>query len=422
MIRSRGVVAKTTGSAGVSRPTFGSFGVKRGIDDLAVFGGPAAFDEPLYVGRPNIGNRERFLSRLNDILDSHWLTNNGKYVQELEARLGEILGVKHCIVTSNGTVALELGIRSLGMTGEVLVPSFTFVATAHALRWQEIAPVFVDIDPRTFNLDPDCLSSRVTPRTTGILGVHLWGRPCDTDRLTDFAGERGLRLLFDASHAFGCTHGGRRVGTFGDAEIFSFHATKFINAFEGGAIATNSDELAAKIRLMKNFGFSGFDNVVYLGTNGKMSEAHAAMGLTNLESMDDFLEHNRRNYACYRHELADIANLELIPYNDEETCNYQYIVTLLDPSSGIDRDRLIEILHAENVVARRYFYPGCHRMEPYRSDLPNVESLLPHTRAVADAVMTLPTGLSVGHAAVRTIGQILRFVMDHGEEISRRQA
>ncbi|HTG43796.1 MAG TPA: DegT/DnrJ/EryC1/StrS family aminotransferase, partial [Verrucomicrobiae bacterium] len=246
--------------------------------DLAIFSGKPAFPEKLHVGRPNIGNRAKLLERFNDLLDRRWLTNNGQYVQDFEARLREKTGTRHCIPICNATVALEIAIRALELSGEVIIPSFTFIASAHALQWQQITPVFCDIDPKTHNLDPAKVEAQITPRTTGIMGVHLWGRPCAIGQLEEIASRRKLKLLFDASHAFGCAYEGRSIGNFGDAEVFSFHATKFLNSFEGGAIATNNDELAGKIRLMKNFGFAGFDNVIYIGTNGKMSEISAAMG------------------------------------------------------------------------------------------------------------------------------------------------
>jgi dTDP-4-amino-4,6-dideoxygalactose transaminase len=246
---------------------------------LAILGGSPAFQEPLHVGRPNIGGREQFMEYVNTIFENRWLTNRGPFVKQFEEELTNFLGVKHCITICNATIALEIAIRALGMQGEVIVPSFTFIASAHSLQWQEITPVFCDIDPHTHNLDPLCLEKLITPRTTGIMGVHLWGRPCAVNALQEIAGRRNLKLLYDAAHAFGCTDKGKMIGNFGDAEVFSFHATKFFNTFEGGAIATNDDELAARIRLMQNFGFAGFDNVVSMGTNGKMSEVSAAMGL-----------------------------------------------------------------------------------------------------------------------------------------------
>jgi len=309
----------------------------------------------------------------------------------------------------------------LGLSGEVIVPSFTFVATAHALQWQEITPVFCDIDPQTYNLDPSSLEKMITPRTTGIIGVHLFGRPCDVEALAEIAGQHKLRLLYDAAHAFGCSHKGRMIGSFGDAEVFSFHATKFLNSFEGGAVVTNDDELAAKIRLMKNFGFAGYDNVIYIGTNGKMTEVCAAMGLTSLESLDQFIDVNHLNYKCYKQQLNGIPGISLIEYGQGEQCNYQYVVIELDESvTHVSRDQMFQILHAENILARRYFYPGCHRMEPYRSYFPHAGLLLPETEKVLGRVLSLPTGTAVGSEAITYICQIIRLVVEHGREIRKR--
>ena len=233
--------------------------MKSSLEDLAIFGGEAAFSEKLHVGRPNIGNRKRLLERINDMLDRNWLTNIGPFVEEFEQRIADLVGVRHCIAMCNGTVALEIAIRALGLNGEVILPAFTFAATAHALQWQEITPVFCDIDPMTHNIDPLKIERMITPRTSGVIGVHIWGRPCGVEALSEISRRRNLRLLLDASHAFGCSHRGQMIGGFGDAEVFSFHATKIVNAFEGGAVVTNDDELAAKIRLMRNFGFTYYD-------------------------------------------------------------------------------------------------------------------------------------------------------------------
>ena len=391
------------------------------IDNLAIFGGEPAFQDKLYVGRPNIGNRDRLLQRINDMLDRKWLSNNGQFVQELEQRIADLLGVKHCIAMCNGTLALEVTIRALELKGEVIVPSFTFIATAHALQWQEITPVFCDVDPKTHCLNPWRIESMITPRTTGIMGVHLWGKPCEIEALTEIANKHQLRLLFDASHAFGCSARGQMIGNFGDAEIFSFHATKFINSFEGGAVVTNNDELAAKIRLMKNFGFAGYDNVTYIGTNGKMNEAEAAMGLTSLESIEEFTEINYRNYKCYQSELANIPGISLFTYTETEKCNYQYIVLEIDESIlKVGRDQFVQVLHAENVIARRYFYPGCHRMEPYRSYFPHAGLLLPETEKLTQRVLILPTGTSIGKAEIQTICQIIRLIASHSRVLQEQ--
>jgi dTDP-4-amino-4,6-dideoxygalactose transaminase len=386
---------------------------------LAVFSGEPRFATPLHVGRPNIGDRGAFLSRIGGILDRHWLTNEGELVLELERRLAERLCVRHCIAVCNGTAGLEIAIRALGLQGEVLVPSFTFVATAHALQWQGVTPVFCDIRPDTHTLDPRGLEKMITPRTTGIIGVHLWGQPCEIDALTALARSRNLRLLFDAAHAFGCSHQGRMIGNFGDAEVFSFHATKVFNTLEGGAIATNDDDVARRCRLMRNFGFAGCDQVDSVGTNGKMNEASAAMGLTNLESVDSFIAANRSNYQQYRAGLATIPGIRLMPHNDGERRNYNNIVIEVDQSEcGLSRETLHRALHAEHVLARRYFWPGCHRMEPYRTLFPSVHLLLPETDRVASRVLSLPTGTAVSETEVHAVCAIIRQAVEHADELS----
>jgi dTDP-4-amino-4,6-dideoxygalactose transaminase len=389
-------------------------------NELAILGGRPAFGAPLHVGRPNIGDRKRLHERIDDLLDRRWLTNNGPYVQELEQRIAALLGVEHCIAICNATVALEIAIRALGLTGEVIVPSFTFVATAHALQWQEITPVFCDIDPKTHNLDPIAGERMITPRTTGILGVHVWGRPCNIDALQGIADRHQLKLLFDAAHAFACSHRGKMIGGFGNAEVFSFHATKFFNSFEGGAIATNDAALAAKIRLMKNFGFSGYDNVIYVGTNGKMTEIAAAMGLCSLESLDEFIARNRSNYELYARELTGIPGVSLTRYDGSEKTNFQYVVLEVDAEqAGLSRDELIKVLHAENVLGRRYFYPGCHRMEPYRSFFPHAGLLLKETDRLANRVLSLPTGTAVSDDDIHTICDIIKTAVRHAPEVKR---
>jgi dTDP-4-amino-4,6-dideoxygalactose transaminase len=394
--------------------------VENRVADLALLGGRPAFDSPRYVGRPNIGSRERLMARIDAMFDRLWLTNNGPLVQEFESKIAQFVGVRNCIVACNATVALEIVIRALGLRGEVIVPSFTFVATAHALQWQEITPVFCDVDPRTHNLDPRRIAALLTPRTTGILATHVWGRPCPVEELEEIARSKGLELLFDAAHAFGASHGGRMIGGFGRAEVFSFHATKFLNSFEGGAIVTNDDELAGRIRLMKNFGFSGYDNVVHVGTNGKMTEMAAAMGLTNLEEIDAFVATNRRNYDVYKENLSGISGLRLVSYDDSEKANYQYVVVEVDQEEfGLTRDELVKVLHAENILARRYFYPGCHRMEPYRSFQPNAGLLLKETEALSRRVTVLPNGTAVSSLDVRKIADVIRRTFEAVPEIRK---
>jgi dTDP-4-amino-4,6-dideoxygalactose transaminase len=374
----------------------------------------AAFSEPLHVGRPNIGDPDLFLRLVEGALERRWLSNDGPLVRELEARIAALLGVKHCVAITNGTIALEIAIRALGMSGEVIVPSFTFVATPHSLHWQGITPVFADIDPDTHCLDPDSVRRMITPRTTGIIGVHLWGRAAPVADLQAIADEHGLELLFDAAHAFGVSIGDRSVGSFGRAEVLSFHATKFFNSVEGGAIVTNDDEVAGTARLMRNFGFAGEDNVVFDGTNGKMSEICAAMGLSNLETIDDLIAVNKRNYNAYRSALGGIPGISILPIGEGGASNFQYVVMLVDEQCPVSRDQIIAKLRENNVLARRYFWPGCHRMEPYRTLFPEAYRDLPQTERVANRVVVLPNGTAVDESATQVIAAIVRAAVADG--------
>jgi dTDP-4-amino-4,6-dideoxygalactose transaminase len=228
--------------------------------------------------------------------------------------------------------------------------------------------------------------------------------------------------MYDAAHAFGCSQAGRAIGRFGRCEVFSFHATKFFNTFEGGAVVTDDDDLATQMRLMQNFGFSGYDNVIYPGTNGKMTEVCAAMGLTGLESLASFTDVNRRNHAAYSAGLRGLPGIALLEYRDETTPNYQYVVAELDPTFPLTRDELIRVLHAENILARRYFWPGCHRMEPYRSLFPHADLMLPATIRVADRVIVLPTGTAVTEADASRVCDVVATAASQASAVRARLA
>jgi dTDP-4-amino-4,6-dideoxygalactose transaminase len=389
---------------------------KFAIDELALLGGAPAFDAPLHVGRPNICDKAAILRRVEEVLDRRWLTNDGPCVQELEKRLAELMGVEHCVAICNGTVALEIAIRALGLSGEVIVPAFTFVATAHALAWQGLSPVFADVDPETHTLDARDVERKLTKHTTGIIGVHLWGRTCDVEALSAVAERARVKLLFDAAHALACTHRGKPVGGFGSAEVFSFHATKFFNTFEGGAIATNEAAVANRARSIRNFGFQGYDNVVEIGTNGKMNEVCAAMGLASLEALPAVIETNRNNHELYRRLLERLPGLSLTQYERAERTNYQYVVVVVDEAkAGLTRDELVRFLHSENVLARRYFAPGVQRMPVYRERYAGVS--LPHTERLCERVMCLPTGTAVSAGEIELVSQLIALALDNPREV-----
>ncbi len=369
------------------------------------------FSEPLHVGRPNLGDRERVISRINGALDRLWLSN-GPLVREFEERVAEIAGVRHCVATCNATIGIQIAARACGIEpgDEVIVPSFTWIATAHALSWIGVVPVFCDIDEETGNADPAHVERLVGERTRGILAVHVFGYPCATAELSAVADRHGIPLLLDAAHAIGCTYEGRPVGGFGRAEVFSFHATKYVNSFEGGAIVTDDDEVAANARRMRNFGIGDDQEIHSTGTNAKLSEAAAAMGLTSLEDMESFMEVNRVNYELYESGLAGLPGISVRRQAKGERANYQYLVIEVDElAAGVHRDQVHTALLAENVLARRYFFPCCHLSEPYRSN-PTVHAPLPLPRseALAERVLALPTGTAVGPEAIAGVCEIVR--------------
>ena len=387
---------------------------------LAILGGVPRFSEPLHVGRPNKGSRERFLARVAEMWDRNWLTNDGPLVREFEAAIARESGAPYCVAMCNGTIALEIAIRALGLYGEVIVPAYTFVATVHALHWQGMTPVFCDVDPVTHNMDPRSAEAALSPATTGILGVHLWGRPCPDD-LHKLADERDLPLLFDAAHAFACGTSVRQVGSFGKAEVLSFHATKFVNSFEGGAVLTHDPELDRRMRLMRNFGFAGFDNVVHAGTNGKLTEISAAMGLTSLESLPEIVGTNRRHHARYFARLGTIPGLRVMNYADVPRHNYQYVVVEVDPlRAGLTRDELLNTLQHENILARRYFFPGCHRMAPYRDEpRRHIRVPLPVSERLCETVMLLPTGTAVSGGDIDTVCEVIEEAVASADAVRR---
>lgn len=364
------------------------------------------FTEPRHVGAPNLGSRSRFLELLDVALDNRRFTNDGPLVQEFEARLASELDVKHCVTAVNGTVALEMTARALGMSeGSVLVPSYTFVATPHSIAWQGGRPVFVDIDPSTHNISPAAVEHAIqqTSDLSGIVAVHLWGRPAAIKQLGDIAAQAGVPLVYDAAHAFGVKDDTGAIGGFGDAEVFSFHATKFFNSFEGGAVTTNNDILASELRSMRNFGFAGVDDVITVGTNGKMTEVCAAMGLANLEHIDEFIEQNRLVHEAYAQGLRETQSVELLSHSSVPRSNYQYVV--VEASSMRLRDALSEELRRNNVLARKYFWPGCHRMEAYSGESHPFPLL--DTESVSDRVLVLPGGSSVSPEEAAKITQVI---------------
>lgn len=397
---------------------FTKYGWRVSTSKLALLGGDPHFSAPLHVGRPNVVNRKGFLKRLESVLDSRWLTNDGPMVREFEQAIAKISNARHCVAVCNGTAALQLSAMALGLKGEVIVPAFTFVATAHALRWQGLRPVFADIRDPSHSIDVDEVGRVITAQSSAVVPVRMWGLPIADAALTRLADEAGLKLIFDSAHALGCgwTDGTERP--YGNAEVMSFHATKFLNTFEGGAILTDDQDFAERLRLMRNFGFAGFDKVEALGINGKMSEVCAAMGLANLESLPEIVGHNKEIHLAYSEALDKLQGVSLLRPPENYRWNYQYVVALVDKDCPLSRDDLVQILMTENVLARRYFYPGVHRMEPYATESPVDRSHLPVTERVCSRVMLLPTGTAVQDTDAEAIGYLLGQAIEQADVVS----
>lgn len=306
------------------------------------------FSEPLHVGRPNVGSRDRLMERIDGALERLWFTNDGPLVREFEARVAELTQVRHCVAVSNATTGIQVAAKALGIGpgDEVIVPSFTWVATAHALDWIGAVPVFCELDEETGTADVAHVERLIGPRTRAILDVHVFGRPARIDELTKLAAAHGLHLLFDAAHAFGCTYRSKPIGGFGTAEIFSFQATKFVNSFEGGAIVTDDDALADRLRAMRHQGLNAAHEITGSGTVARMHEISAAMGLTSLESADHFTAINRRNYRLYEQYLDGLPGVRVRPQDPNELSNCQYVVIEVDAvRAGLHRDELQAVLH-----------------------------------------------------------------------------
>jgi len=391
--------------------------VKRRIGEWAAFGGAPAFSAPLHVAQVNLPPWHEVEASFRGIFERRYFANHGPLVRELEGRLAELFGVRHAVCVTNGTVALTVLAATLGLEGEVIVPAFTFPATVQAISWAGLTPVLCDVDPTTHMVTEDTLGPCITGRTAAILAVHLWGRPCQPERLESFAARHGLKLFFDACHGIGGTCGGRRIGGFGDGEAFSFHATKVVGGGEGGCVTTNDDDTAAKLRTIRNFHPSETFCAVPMRMNGKMSEAQAAMTLLGLKYFAENVAANRRRYAFFQRGLAGISGVSLLEYSADESNNYQYIVLEIDAAkAGLERDVFLELLAAENVLCRRHFSPGIHRMPPYRTGVKD-PGMFTGTDHLCARVMQLPNSQTMTEADVDAVCGLIRSIQQQAPAI-----
>lgn len=348
------------------------------------------FERPIYVTRPFLPPLDAFCHALTEIWDSHWLTNEGPVVRRFARQLSHYFETENVCLFSNGTLALQIALAGMGISGEVITTPFTFVATTHALFWNKIRPVFVDIEPDYYTLDPERVEAAITPWTTAILAVHVYGHPCNVHALADIARRHHLRLIYDAAHAFGVQLDGDSIAHFGDMSVFSFHATKLFHTMEGGMVAFRESGLKKTLDYLKNFGFENELEVVMPGTNAKMTEVQALMGSMILKSVDGLIGKRRSIADVYRERLGKVPGIRLAPpLPDDTRYNHAFMpVQIKEREAGVSRDELYDQLQAYNVYARRYFYPLVCDYSCYRSVA--TKDPLKVARKAASEILTLP--------------------------------
>lgn len=349
------------------------------------------FKEPIYVTRPILPDLDEVQNHLKEIWEAKWLTNEGPKHRLLEEALKKTLLVPQLSLFNNGTIALLVAAQALELSGEVITTPFTFPATVHAMNWGGLQPVFCDIDPLTMNIDPDKIERKITPQTTAILAVHVYGTPCDVHAIQKIASKHNLKVIYDAAHAFGVEIDGQSIGTFGDLSMFSFHATKLFHTVEGGCLTANHREIKQRIDLLKNFGIKNEEEVVLPGINGKMNEVQAAVGLANLKILNEERKNRSLIEKTYHYFLKDVEGIDFVERHSSITPSLQYCVIRINKNRfGICRDELHQKLKEFNVLTRKYFYPLCSNYPCY-SHLPSAhKNNLPESNLAAEEVLALP--------------------------------
>lgn len=364
-------------------------------------------NKPIFVTQPFLPPLEEFLPYLEQIWESKWLTNSGPFHEQLEEALCKYLGVEHLALFSNGTLALVTALQALRITGEVITTPYSFVATAHSLLWNNIKPVFVDIDPVTMNINQEKIETAITPQTTAILPVHCYGNPCNVERIQEIADIYGLKVIYDAAHAFGVKYKGRSLLKHGDMSVLSFHATKVFNTFEGGAIVCADAKTKQRVDYLKNFGFAGETTVVAPGINGKMSEFNAAFGLLQLQHIDRAIALRRDVDATYRKLLRQVKGIRLLEMEDGENANFSYFPIFVEADYPISRDALYQKLKEHSIFSRRYFYPLISSFPMYREMLSAHGNNLPVASEIANTVICLPMYPNLGFEQIQSVARII---------------
>ncbi|MDP2904974.1 MAG: DegT/DnrJ/EryC1/StrS family aminotransferase [Candidatus Omnitrophota bacterium] len=367
------------------------------------------FDAPVFITRPDLPVLSELDGYLAKIWSSGWVTNNGAYHGILENELAKYLKVKDISLFCNGTLALQIGINALGLKGEVITTPFTFAATPHVLYWNGIKPVFCDIEEDTYNIDVNKIEALITRETTAILPVHVFGVPCNVEKLASIGRKHGLKIVYDAAHSFGVRVRGVGIGNFGDAAMFSFHATKIFTTIEGGSLVCNERALKEKVDYLKNFGIKNEEEVVGPGTNAKMNEIQAAIGLIQLKKIDDEIKKRKALTGIYRRELTNVPGIIFSTDMDGVEHNYQYfVIRVVAKDYGAGRDALFDLLRKMNIIVRKYFYPLCSHYPCY-SSLPSASPAnLPVAERISGAVLSFPLYGRLPESTVKTICAIIK--------------
>jgi dTDP-4-amino-4,6-dideoxygalactose transaminase len=382
----------------------------------AILGGTPAFEAIVPITSPTMPAEDLLVKEYQKIIKSGMITNGAK-VREFEEQVKRYIGVKHAIALSNCTSGLMLIMKALGLTGEVILPSFTFHATAHAAVWNGLDLVFVDCDAKTYNLDPEAVEKAITPRTSAIIGVHVFGNPADIDRLENIAKKHKLKLIFDAAHGFGTKYQGRKAGVFGDAESFSLSPTKLLTAGEGGVVTTNNDGLASLIRAGRNYGDTGDYNPAFSGLSARMSEFHALLGLETLKMLDVNVSKRKTAVELYKKELGQLPGLSFQTINEGNQSSYKDFSVDIDPAKfGISRDDLAEALTAENIVVKKYFYPPVHRQKAFARYAVPANKLV-NTDRIASRALSLPLYSHIESSTVLKIIEAVKNIQIAGKEM-----
>lgn len=365
-------------------------------------------NEKITVTSPLLPNLDEFNEMLKDIWSRKWLTNNGHYHQELEKALAEYLKVPYVALFTNGTLPLLCALQALRITGEVITTPYSFVATTHSLWWNNIKPVFVDIDPETCNIDPDKIEAAITPQTTAIMPVHVYGKPCDVERIRAIADKYGLKVIYDAAHAFGVEVCGKSILEAGDMSTLSFHATKVYNTIEGGALICHDEKTKQRIDYLKNFGFAGETTVIASGINGKMDEVRSAYGLLNLKQVDNAIAARQRVANAYRETLRNVEGITFMDDMPGVRHNYSYFPIFVDKEKyGMTRDELYFKMKEQGILGRRYFYPLISEFSTYRGLRSANPENLPVAHSIANSVICLPMYHSLTEESITRIIKLI---------------